>query len=134
MLPYLNSRATQLNQEFAFFPTAPPHAQGGLFELRTYQLMPGALLEWENVWYVVRKNRVQVYSQGPAYLGEEELKPVGNSLRLSVLGSRKLGDFIRSTICGNTRMFEIIFRHHHSSNCSTGACMSAKKSVSKLGR
>ncbi|KXN88829.1 hypothetical protein AN958_06698 [Leucoagaricus sp. SymC.cos] len=50
MLPYLNSRVTQLNQEFAFFPTAPPHAQGGLFELRTYQLQPGALLEWENVW------------------------------------------------------------------------------------
>jgi len=50
MLPYINSRATQLNQEFAFFPTAPPHAQGGLFELRTYQLQPGTLLEWENVW------------------------------------------------------------------------------------
>lgn len=52
MLPHLDSRATQLNQEFAFFPTAPPHDQGGLFELRTYQLQPGALLEWENVWYV----------------------------------------------------------------------------------
>lgn len=52
MLPYINSRATQLNQEFAFFPTAPPHAQGGLFELRTYQLQPGTLLEWENVWWV----------------------------------------------------------------------------------
>ncbi|EKM84076.1 hypothetical protein AGABI1DRAFT_110665 [Agaricus bisporus var. burnettii JB137-S8] len=50
MLPYLNSRVTQLNQEFAFFPTAPPHAQGGLFEMRTYQLLPGALLEWENIW------------------------------------------------------------------------------------
>ncbi|TFK41824.1 NIPSNAP-domain-containing protein [Crucibulum laeve] len=50
MLPYLTSRASQLNQEFAFFPTAPPHAQGGLFELRTYQLKPGTLLEWENTW------------------------------------------------------------------------------------
>ncbi|KAF8899085.1 NIPSNAP-domain-containing protein [Infundibulicybe gibba] len=50
MLPYLNSRSSQLNQEFAFFPTAPPHAQGGLFELRSYQLKPGTLLEWENTW------------------------------------------------------------------------------------
>lgn len=50
MLPYLTSRSTQLNQEFAFFPSAPPHAQGGLFELRTYQLKPGTLLEWENTW------------------------------------------------------------------------------------
>lgn len=50
MLPHVNSRNTQLNQEFAFFPTAVPRAQGGLFELRTYQLKPGTLLEWENVW------------------------------------------------------------------------------------
>lgn len=50
MLPYLNSRSTQLNQEFAFFPSAPPHAQGGVFELRTYQLKPGTLLEWEHAW------------------------------------------------------------------------------------
>ncbi|KAH6917024.1 NIPSNAP-domain-containing protein [Coprinopsis sp. MPI-PUGE-AT-0042] len=50
MLPFVNSRSNQLNQEFAFFPTAPPHAQGGLFELRSYQLKPGTLLEWETTW------------------------------------------------------------------------------------
>ncbi|KAF9270702.1 NIPSNAP-domain-containing protein [Marasmius fiardii PR-910] len=50
MLPYVTSRTSQLNQEFAFFPTAPPHSQGGIFELRTYQLVPGTLLEWENTW------------------------------------------------------------------------------------
>ncbi|KAF9015675.1 NIPSNAP-domain-containing protein [Cyathus striatus] len=50
MLPYITSRTSQLNQEFAFLPTATPHAQGGLFELRTYQLKPGTLLEWENAW------------------------------------------------------------------------------------
>lgn len=50
MLPYIVSRSSQLNQEFAFFPTAPPHAQGGIFELRSYQLKPGTLLEWENTW------------------------------------------------------------------------------------
>ncbi|KAJ7878618.1 nipsnap family protein [Mycena leptocephala] len=50
MTPFLTSRSSQLSQEFAFLPTAPPHAQGGIFELRTYQLKPGTLLEWENTW------------------------------------------------------------------------------------
>jgi hypothetical protein len=50
MLPFLNSRTNQLNQEFAILPTAPPHADGGIFELRSYQLKPGTLLEWENTW------------------------------------------------------------------------------------
>ena len=101
MLPHLHSRATQLNQEFAFFPTAPPHAQGGLFELRTYQLQPGTLLEWENVWYVLQSASI-------AFLdfyntGVEALKPVGNLLHPWVLGSPKLGDFIKYTICGSIR-------------------------------
>ena len=50
MIPYLTSRSSQLNQEFAFFPTAPPHTEGGVFELRKYQLKPGTLLEWEQTW------------------------------------------------------------------------------------
>ncbi|KIY73570.1 NIPSNAP-domain-containing protein [Cylindrobasidium torrendii FP15055 ss-10] len=50
MLPFINTRTVQLNQEFAFFPSAPPHADGGIFELRTYQLKPGTLLEWEHAW------------------------------------------------------------------------------------
>ncbi|KAG8701288.1 hypothetical protein FRC08_004182 [Ceratobasidium sp. 394] len=48
--PYLQTRNHQLCQEFAFLPSSPPHTQGGIFELRTYSLQPGALLEWENVW------------------------------------------------------------------------------------
>lgn len=50
MLPYLVSRTSQLNQEFAILPTAPPHSEGGIFELRTYQLDPGTLLQWEHTW------------------------------------------------------------------------------------
>ncbi|KAJ7293060.1 hypothetical protein C8J57DRAFT_1268007 [Mycena rebaudengoi] len=50
MAPFLNSRSSQLSQEFAFLPTAPPHAEGGIFELRSYQLKPGTLLEWEHTW------------------------------------------------------------------------------------
>ena len=54
MLPFLTSRSSQLTQEFAFFPTSPPHAEGGIFELRSYQLKAGALLEWEHAWYVFK--------------------------------------------------------------------------------
>jgi len=50
MIPYLNSRTSQLCQEFAFLPTSPPHAEGGIFELRCYQLKPGTLLDWESAW------------------------------------------------------------------------------------
>ncbi|KAF8588908.1 NIPSNAP-domain-containing protein [Ramaria rubella] len=50
MLPFLRTRNLQLNQEFAFFPSSPPRSQGGIFELRTYQLQPGTLLQWESTW------------------------------------------------------------------------------------
>jgi len=50
MLPFLVSRSSQLNQEFAFLPTATPRSQGGIFELRSYHLQPGTLLEWESAW------------------------------------------------------------------------------------
>ncbi|KAI0046602.1 NIPSNAP-domain-containing protein [Auriscalpium vulgare] len=50
MRPFLQSRSTHLAQEFAFLPTAPPHEEGGIFELRVYQLHPGRLLEWESAW------------------------------------------------------------------------------------
>jgi len=50
LLPMLATRSLQLNQEFAFLPSSPPRSKGGIFELRTYQLKPGALLEWEGAW------------------------------------------------------------------------------------
>jgi len=40
--------------EFSFWPSSPPHdsgyPNGGIFEMRTYQLQPGKLLEWEASW------------------------------------------------------------------------------------
>ncbi|KAH9897876.1 NIPSNAP-domain-containing protein [Cubamyces lactineus] len=50
LIPYLTARSQQLCQEFAFFPTIPPRTEGGIFELRTYQLHPGTLLQWEQTW------------------------------------------------------------------------------------
>jgi len=37
-------------QEFRFWPTSPPRQLGGVFELRSYTLHPGNLLEWETHW------------------------------------------------------------------------------------
>lgn len=37
-------------QEFSFWPTTPPRQLGGVFELRSYTLHPGNLLEWEHHW------------------------------------------------------------------------------------
>ncbi len=50
ILPTLHSRSSQLMSEFAFWPSSPPRERGGVFELRTYDLVPGTLLEWENAW------------------------------------------------------------------------------------
>ncbi|BEI86160.1 hypothetical protein CcaverHIS002_0604470 [Cutaneotrichosporon cavernicola] len=54
MLPHLQTRQHQLMSEFVFLPMSPPrdsgYPDGGVFELRTYQLQPGKLLEWESAW------------------------------------------------------------------------------------
>ncbi|KIJ53531.1 hypothetical protein M422DRAFT_154445 [Sphaerobolus stellatus SS14] len=50
LLPHVASRSLQFNQEFAFFPSSPPRSEGGIFELRTYQLRAGMLLQWEAAW------------------------------------------------------------------------------------
>jgi hypothetical protein len=46
----IRSKRTSLMQEFSFWPTTPPRQLGGLFELRSYTLHPGNLLEWESHW------------------------------------------------------------------------------------
>lgn len=48
--PLIKSKKTSLMQEFSFWPTTPPRKLGGVFELRSYQLHPGKLLEWEQQW------------------------------------------------------------------------------------
>ncbi|KHO00275.1 NIPSNAP family protein [Metarhizium album ARSEF 1941] len=46
----INSKHISLMQEFSFWPTTPPRQLGGIFELRSYTLHPGNLLEWEFHW------------------------------------------------------------------------------------
>jgi hypothetical protein len=54
ILPHIQSRQHQILSEFSFWPSSPPRdsgfKDGGVFEMRTYQLHPGKLLEWENAW------------------------------------------------------------------------------------
>ncbi len=46
----ITSKRTSLMQEFSFWPTTPPRQLGGVFELRSYTLHPGNLLDWETHW------------------------------------------------------------------------------------
>ncbi|KAK2736187.1 hypothetical protein FQN57_000861 [Myotisia sp. PD_48] len=46
----IENKSTSLMQEFSFWPTTPPRRLGGVFELRSYTLHPGNLLEWESHW------------------------------------------------------------------------------------
>ncbi|WVO18179.1 hypothetical protein L204_105882 [Cryptococcus depauperatus] len=54
ILPHLQSRQHQIVSEFSFWPSSPPHdsgyPDGGVFEMRSYLLQPGKLLDWEFAW------------------------------------------------------------------------------------
>ncbi|KAJ3115839.1 hypothetical protein HDU96_011027 [Phlyctochytrium bullatum] len=46
--PMLRSRESQIMLEFAFWEASTPSFQDGIYELRTYRLKPGRMLEWEH--------------------------------------------------------------------------------------
>lgn len=48
--PMLIKRENQICLEFAFWATSKPKFDGGVYELRTYLLKPGRMLEWEQNW------------------------------------------------------------------------------------
>jgi len=48
--PMLQNRNNQICQEFGFWATSPPAVHGGIYELRSYKLTPGNLLDWEQNW------------------------------------------------------------------------------------
>ncbi|KAI5867507.1 NIPSNAP-domain-containing protein [Durotheca rogersii] len=56
----IRSKNTSIMQEFSFWPTTSPRRLGGLFELRSYTLQPGNLLEWETHWRRGLKARREV--------------------------------------------------------------------------
>ncbi|KAJ3090886.1 hypothetical protein HK100_007327 [Physocladia obscura] len=48
--PMITSRENQIMLEFDFWYTSEPFNHGGIYELRTYNLKPGRLLEWKLEW------------------------------------------------------------------------------------
>ncbi|KAI0458193.1 NIPSNAP-domain-containing protein [Xylaria acuta] len=56
----IKHKQTSLMQEFSFWPTTAPRKLGGVFELRSYTLHPGNLLEWETHWRRGLKARREV--------------------------------------------------------------------------
>ena len=49
----LRERKNQIMLEFAYWDSTIPTTPGGIYELRSYVLQGGRLLEWEHEWYAL---------------------------------------------------------------------------------
>ncbi|OCL11447.1 NIPSNAP-domain-containing protein [Glonium stellatum] len=87
----INSKRSSLMQEFSFWPTTPPRKLGGLFELRSYTLHPGNLLEWETHWRRGLKARREVMEGvGAWFVQIGELNTVHHLWQFADLEERKI--------------------------------------------
>lgn len=87
----INSKNTSLMQEFSFWPTTPPRQLGGLFELRSYTLHPGNLLEWETHWRRGLKARREVMEGvGAWFVQVGDLNTVHHLWQFANLEERKV--------------------------------------------
>ncbi|KAH7382071.1 hypothetical protein BKA64DRAFT_684862 [Cadophora sp. MPI-SDFR-AT-0126] len=87
----IKSKNTSLMQEFSFWPTTAPRALGGVFELRSYTLHPGNLLEWETHWRRGLKARREVMEGvGAWFVQIGELNTVHHLWQFADLEERKV--------------------------------------------
>nr|XP_036578947.1 nipsnap family protein [Colletotrichum truncatum]KAF6786330.1 nipsnap family protein [Colletotrichum truncatum] len=87
----ITSKKTSLMQEFSFWPTTPPRELGGVFELRSYTLHPGNLLEWETHWRRGLKARREVMEGvGAWFVQIGELNTVHHLWQFANLEERKI--------------------------------------------
>ncbi|KAF2397366.1 NIPSNAP-domain-containing protein [Trichodelitschia bisporula] len=87
----IHSKRTSLMQEFSFWPTSPPRTLGGVFELRSYTLHPGNLLEWETHWRRGLKARREVMEGvGAWFVQIGELNTVHHLWQFANLEERKI--------------------------------------------
>ncbi|KAL1987704.1 hypothetical protein VTN96DRAFT_2544 [Rasamsonia emersonii] len=87
----VKSKKTSLMQEFSFWPTTPPRRLGGLFELRSYTLHPGNLLEWETHWRRGLKARREVMEGvGAWFVQIGDLNTVHHLWQFANLEERKI--------------------------------------------
>ncbi|KAL1841732.1 hypothetical protein VTJ49DRAFT_6646 [Mycothermus thermophilus] len=87
----IHSRRSSLMQEFSFWPTTPPRKLGGIFELRSYTLHPGNLLEWETHWRRGLKARREVMEGvGAWFVQIGDLNTVHHLWQFADLEERKI--------------------------------------------
>ncbi|KAK3988449.1 protein NipSnap 1 [Cladorrhinum sp. PSN332] len=87
----IRSKHSSLMQEFSFWPTTPPRQLGGLFELRSYTLNPGNLLEWETHWRRGLKARREVMEGvGAWFVQIGDLNTVHHLWQFADLEERKI--------------------------------------------
>ncbi|KAL8354982.1 hypothetical protein RB601_000671 [Gaeumannomyces tritici] len=87
----IRSNNSSLMQEFSFWPTTPPRHLGGVFELRSYTLHPGNLLEWETHWRRGLKARREVMEGvGAWFVQIGELNTVHHLWQFADLEQRKI--------------------------------------------
>ncbi|KAL8413407.1 hypothetical protein RB594_004874 [Gaeumannomyces avenae] len=87
----IRSNNSSLMQEFSFWPTTPPRHLGGVFELRSYTLHPGNLLEWETHWRRGLKARREVMEGvGAWFVQIGELNTVYHLWQFADLEQRKI--------------------------------------------
>lgn len=87
----IHSKHSSLMQEFSFWPTTPPRQLGGLFELRSYTLHPGNLLEWETHWRKGLKARREVMEGVGAWFNQiGDLNTVHHLWQFANLEERKV--------------------------------------------
>ena len=85
------NKKVSLMQEFSFWPTTPPRKLGGVFELRSYTLHPGNLLEWETHWRKGLKARREVMEGVGAWFCQVgDLNTVHHLWQFADLEERKL--------------------------------------------
>lgn len=85
------SKKTSVMQEFSFWPTTPPRQLGGVFELRSYTLSPGNLLEWETHWRRGLKARREVMEGvGAWFVQIGDLNTVHHLWQFANLEERKI--------------------------------------------
>ncbi|OJJ43455.1 hypothetical protein ASPZODRAFT_74315 [Penicilliopsis zonata CBS 506.65] len=87
----IKSKKTSLMQEFSFWPTTPPRKLGGLFELRSYTLHPGNLLEWESHWrHGLKARREVMEGVGAWFVQIGDLNTVHHLWQFANLEERKI--------------------------------------------
>jgi len=67
LLSHLHKRDNQYLLQFSFWPKVTPREKSHIYELRSYYLKPGTMVEWGNYW--ARAIRMRDYANQEAFVG-----------------------------------------------------------------